>query len=107
VNGGQVGSGDDGRLSLSGVLSFATVPEVWAQARPLIEASPRLSVDLGGVTRADSAGLALLVECLRAARQRRKEIVFVNMPDQMLAVARVSGLDRVLPCSPEVSRREL
>jgi len=49
------------------------------------------------VQRSDRAGLALLVEWLREARQTGQSVRFFNMPAQMLAMARVSGLDQVLP----------
>lgn len=98
MNGARIEGGDDGRLSIAGVLSFATVPEAWKRVRSLLKASTRVTVDLEGVTRADSAGLALLVECVREARRGRKEIEFVNMPEPMLVVARVSGLDRLFSC---------
>jgi phospholipid transport system transporter-binding protein len=49
------------------------------------------------VERSDSAGLALLVECLRQAHQSGKSLRFFNIPAQMLAIARVSSLDQVLP----------
>lgn len=93
----RVVAGEDGRLLFSGVLSFATVPDAWKRAGALFTASPRVTVDLQGVTHADSAGLALLVECAREARRRRAEIAFVHAPDQLLAIARVNGLDRLLP----------
>jgi phospholipid transport system transporter-binding protein len=51
---------------------------------------------LRAVTRADSAGLALMVEWLREARRRGGRLEVVNMPDQMFGIAHMSKLDRVL-----------
>jgi phospholipid transport system transporter-binding protein len=56
----------------------------------------RLRVDLAGVTRADSAGLALLVEWLRESEIAGNSIEFVNVPAQLLSIARVCGLDDIL-----------
>jgi phospholipid transport system transporter-binding protein len=85
-------------LTVSGELSFATVPALLEQGSVLLAGcGERIRLDLGGVTRADSAGLALLIEWLRIARRRRAVIEFRNIPPQMLAIARVSGLDSVLP----------
>jgi ABC-type transporter Mla MlaB component len=39
----------------------------------------------------------MLMQCLRAARQTGNSIRFFNIPEQMLAIARASGLDQVLP----------
>ena len=60
------------------------------------EVIPTLGVDLRDVTRADSAGLALLVEWLRESEHTGNEIVFTNVPDQLLSIARVCGLDEIL-----------
>lgn len=92
----------EGRFLLSGTLSFATVPAVWRESAGLFAADPPvLRIDLRGVERSDSAGLALLVEWMREARRHDREIRFVNIPAQMLAIARVSGLDQILPLARE------
>lgn len=89
----------DGRLVLEGELSFATVTRLLYEARRLFEESEEIRIDLQAITRSDSAGLALLVECMRGAQQLGKPIQFLNIPPQMLAIARVSSLDQVLPLS--------
>ena len=87
----------DGRLELCGDLNFDTVPGLWRDCARCFSGQDKLDIDLAGVERADSAGVALLVECMRQAHQSGKTIRFFNMPAQMLALARVSGLDQVLP----------
>ena len=89
----------DGRLLLSGELDFTTVTRVNGEALKLLQDADSIRVDLQGIVRSDSAGLALLVEWMRAARRLGKPIQFLNIPHQMLAIARVSGLDEVLPLS--------
>jgi phospholipid transport system transporter-binding protein len=54
-------------------------------------------LDLGEVTRADSAGLALLIEAMRLARQRELRLRLRNLPAQVEALAVVSGVDAMLP----------
>jgi phospholipid transport system transporter-binding protein len=54
-------------------------------------------LDLGEVTRADSAGLALLIEAMRLARQRALRLRVRNLPAQVEALAVVSGVDTMLP----------
>lgn len=87
----------DSRLRVEGELSFVTVPALQQQAAGLFESARELDVDLSGVERADSAGLALLIEWMREARRRDKALRLLNMPAQMLAIARVSSLDEILP----------
>lgn len=91
--------GGGGRFEISGELSFTTVNAVLTQSRTTIFLAPasRLDLDLGGVTRADSAGLALLIEWMRMARAARCEIRFHRLPQQLLAIARAGELDELLP----------
>ena len=85
-----------GNWLLEGELSFATVPTVLRHAGAEMRSVAGIQVDLKGVTRADSAGLALLVEWLRESEHTGNEIVFTNVPDQLLSIARVCGLDEIL-----------
>lgn len=86
-----------GHWRVSGELSFQTVPELDERVDSLFEGQSRVELDLRDVQRADSAGVALLVEWAGEARRRAVEIRYLNVPGQMLAIARVSSLDQVLP----------
>ena len=44
----------------------------------------------------DSAGVALLIEWQRQAQKHNKSVCFINIPSQMLAIARLSGVDDLL-----------
>ncbi len=86
-----------GRYVVAGPLQFSTVTQVRKLSAALLARDTSLVLDLQGVTRADSAGLALLVEWLREARRRQVEVHFENIPPQLQAIARVSRLERILP----------
>lgn len=94
-NDARLERGADGRLLLSGALSFASVPQLQAQLEPLLGEGETV-IDLGGVQRSDSAGLALLVEWLRVVRRRGGELVFRNFPEQMKTMAEVSHVYELL-----------
>ena len=99
---GEFRTAGDGSLLLSGELSMATVPELLEQLSTqgaLRNAEGEILIDLQGVERADSAGLALLIEWQRLAGQQQKSIRFCNIPAQMLAIARLSGVDELLSLS--------
>ena len=84
-------------LRVRGELDFDSVAELWERAEtPLLDESIS-RVDLGGVRRSNSAGVALLVEWLRQAQSRQSELIFSNMPAQMRAIVRVVDLETVLP----------
>ena len=93
----QIKSLGDGRMQLSGVLDLDSVPELLSAIEALNYDAAAVTVDLRGVERSDSAGVALLVAWMRKARQAQRDIRFLNMPSQMLNIARVSGLDAILP----------
>jgi phospholipid transport system transporter-binding protein len=81
---------------LVGELTFDTVPDRWEESGSLFDDSAAVVVDLAGVTRADSAGLALLVGLVRRAKQSGKSLTFRNIPDKLLAIARVTGVETLL-----------
>ena len=89
----------DGRWLLQGELGFDTVPALLEHAGAEMTDAGEIEVDLRGVTRADSAGLALLIEWLRESERRGNRISFVNVPVQLMSIARISGLDDILPLS--------
>lgn len=90
-----------GCFLVSGELVFATVPELLEQGRHLLATGDAIELDFNGVAKADSAGLALMVEWMRAAQRRRVDIVFRNIPEQILTMARVSGVDTILPLADD------
>lgn len=98
-----------GSWMLTGDLSFSTVPDLMKGMDMQSADRDRISIDLAGVTRSDSAGLALLVEWLRESERLGKSITFLNMPAQMQSIARICGLGEILqvdatalqPAAPE------
>jgi phospholipid transport system transporter-binding protein len=86
----------DGDWRLTGDLVFGSVSGLLKEVGSRFSGEDTIRIDLAGVTRADSAGLALLVEWLRESERRNKTIHFLNMPEQMRSIARVCGLERIL-----------
>jgi len=89
----------DGCWSLAGELDFTSVPGLLGELQGVTRAGRKVELDLQAVTRADSAGLALLIEFLRTAGRAGNSVHFVNVPEQLLSIARVSGLDSILSLS--------
>jgi phospholipid transport system transporter-binding protein len=87
----------NGRFAIRGDLNAVSVPDLWDECCSRFDGCDELEIDLSGVERSDSAGLALLVGFLRNARETGKTVRFLNIPAQMLAMARVSSLDQILP----------
>ena len=86
----------DGSWILAGDLSFSTVPRLIKGIDIRSTGRNHISIDLAGVTRSDSAGLALLVEWLRESERLDKTVAFLHMPAQMQSIARICGLGEIL-----------
>ena len=90
----------DGAVRVSGPLTFETVEEVRAAARDKLAALRRrgeaVTVDLGSVEKADSAGLALLVGWRRAAEREGGRIHFRGTPSALRAIAGLCGVEEHL-----------
>lgn len=84
-------------LLVRGPMGFDTVVALRRRADPVVEdrleRGGSVVVDLSGVTRTDSAGLALLVHWSRRARVRGARLELRNVPGQMLSIARTVGLE--------------
>jgi len=88
-----------GHYLLSGALSFVNARSALQMLADVVrDERGEVLLDLGDVTRADSAGLALLIESMRLAGRRRDvRLRMSNLPAQVEALAAVSGVDAMLP----------
>lgn len=89
----------DGDLLVRGELTFKTA--VCAPELGMPDGTDRWCLDLAGVTRTDSAGLAVIIEWLKHAKCRGATIRFKNIPEQMMAIAAASRMDHLLVHSPK------
>jgi phospholipid transport system transporter-binding protein len=90
----EVQAGGGGLLRLTGPLTLATVGGLRARGlRTFERSSGAITVDLGGVTRADSGALALIIDWLAWARATGRALHFANPPAALLALARLSDVE--------------
>ena len=88
---------DDGRVVMDGQLTRNTVPEIWANRRAWLAAGQdALTVDLEGVEKVDSAGVAMLLQVKRALRSSQRDLMIINANQQFEAMLKVSGVDALL-----------
>jgi phospholipid transport system transporter-binding protein len=87
-----------GRIVVTGELTFATARDARQLGTLVLESSraERLVIDCAAVTRADSAGLAVLLDWLAWARRKSRVIEFQNLPQSLVAIARISEVDGLL-----------
>lgn len=88
----------EGCYRVTGVLDATTVPILLreSEARIANASSSDVRIDLSGITESDSAGLALLLEWLRLAKQRNVQVQFANVPTQVAALARISEVEALI-----------
>lgn len=84
------------KILISGELTFATVTAVWESSQKLFPQQGSWNCDFSQVTTCDSAGLALLLEWLKLAKQQGKKIRFLELPQQLRSVAVPAGLNELL-----------
>lgn len=84
-----------GRLLLSGVLDHARVAALQPQLVAALAAASEahLVIDCSQVSRANSAGLALVLAAMRQAQARNKTFSVEHLPQDMRQMAHVCGLD--------------
>lgn len=83
-------------VSLKGILTFKSVPAIKHAIEQWMSEKDILNIDLSDIRYSDSSGLALLTEWLRYARGQNKTVNFIDMPEQMRAIAQVTGLCPIL-----------
>ncbi len=93
-------AGADNAFEVNGDLTHESVVALLEQSDALFAGHGHVTLDLAAVTRADSAGLAWLLELRRRALRRTMRLEVVNMPKQMLEMARLCKLDDVLSREP-------
>jgi phospholipid transport system transporter-binding protein len=84
------------RMLVSGPVTLANVAALLEEGRRHIAEGVQ-TVDLGEVSEMDSALLALLLAWLRDATARTQPISFANLPASLRTIARLYGVDRLLP----------
>jgi len=82
-----------GTLGVSGVLSFDTAAAALKAIGAALTAEPVARLDLAGIERSDSAGLACVLAAQAQARQLGRTLVVENMPEGMRALAQVCEVD--------------
>ncbi len=86
-------------LVLSGALVFATAANALAQARSALGGVKIATLDLRGVQRADSAGLAVLLALSADARKQSRVLSLQNVPEGLRALAHLSDVESLLGLS--------
>lgn len=82
---------------IEGPLDFDSIGHLVSAGEALLRRPGSLQIDLGGVTTANSAGLALLLEWMDVARFRGIHIFYANVPGSLQRIAAFSNVAALLP----------
>jgi phospholipid transport system transporter-binding protein len=85
--------GGDGHYRLSGIAGFETARALLERGTAEFAGRERVEVDLGGITHADSAGLAVLLTWVARARRAGHAVRFTALPPQLVRIARVCSVE--------------
>ena len=88
--------GGESAVLLQGQLNMETVP-AWFAAGLKCLASEDLRVDFSRVESVDSAAVAMLLGWARAAQRGKRVLRVAGLPDDLLSLARLYGVDELLP----------
>ena len=84
------------RLVVSGRLTIETVPELFETGLRHLS-SENFLVDFSQVEAVDSAAVSMLLGWVRAAQRAHHDLRVTGLPDDLLSLARLYGVDELLP----------
>lgn len=86
----------NGRFELSGAMSFETADRILRESAGPFRQHNDIEIDFTGVTDADSAGLALLIEWKGWCGDRDANIRFDALPRSITAIARMTDVEHLI-----------
>ena len=87
-----------GHCVAQGQLTFATARGARQQGLTALRGAGTgpVEIDCGAVSLADSAGLAVLLDWLSAAKGAGQALRYTHLPEELVALARISEVDELL-----------
>ena len=85
-------------IPLSGALNYQTTTAIYRRLHDVLKSKTlqALGMDFSAISYADSAGLALVIECIRECQQAGVSLRLIAIPRQMQKLATFSGIDTLL-----------
>lgn len=89
-------SSDTAQIAAQGRLTIETVPALFETGLQHLSRGD-LQVDFSGVEAVDSAAISMLLGWKRAAQRGQHDLRVVGWPADLLSLARLYGVDELLP----------
>jgi phospholipid transport system transporter-binding protein len=87
---------DPDTLAFTGALTFATAARAFVDGGRALAAGTQTRLDLGGLTRADSAGLACVLALAADASRAGRRLAVVHWPEGLRSLAEVCDVAALL-----------
>ena len=88
-------------LQIEGALNFENMPRILEETAIYVAQDNLpscLAIDLANVTDIDSSAVALLLHWRRAADGLKKSLRYVHLPQNLVALAQLYGVDELIHC---------
>jgi len=83
-------------LTVQGSVDITSSPELRGELKAALDReTPRIVVDMGGVTFVDSSGLATLIEALQKTQAYEGKVLLCNLSQAVLGVFELANLDHI------------
>lgn len=86
-----------GAVRFSGALTMSNVSEMLSRSEALFTQDGSWELDFSGVDDVDSAAVSLLLEWVRQAAQRGRQLRIRHLPDNLQCLVKVYGVQELLP----------
>ncbi|KAF3977318.1 MAG: STAS domain-containing protein [Methylococcales symbiont of Iophon sp. n. MRB-2018] len=84
---------DNNIYFVEGDLKFLSITKESIKSFNFLNSSKKISINLSKVKHADSGGMALLIEWIKHSKIYQTQLSFINIPEQLLTLARLSGFE--------------
>lgn len=88
---------ENGIAVFKGELSIFTIDNAFEKKTMTAFHNKDIVVDLAGIVKSDTAGLAWLLCLVQESKKTKTEISFHNIPQDLLKLAKLSAVDLFLP----------
>lgn len=91
---------EDHKIVVQGAVTIENVVTMTQRGVALFDEQP-VVIDLGKVTEVDSTIISMLLEWLRAARQKDCQLQFINLPVSLESLIQLYGIAELIPVIPD------
>lgn len=106
ANSASIREASPGHYRVEGAMTMGTVVDLRSEGlRAFARGAGPIEVDLANVQRADSGGLALLIDWLAWARRAHRALSYASLPPAVRSLAQLSDVEALLGGTDTAARQ--